>query len=369
MTAAMQEIPWEHCLLEPRHDSQLEAYMKREMGTLPPGIEYFSDCPWLVRSLAAFNVRGAKLAHLDLDIAEFIGLVVSQDNSCRYCFAAHRILLRGTGTSEERIRRLEQDLHTADFDEREKLAFDLARRISRANPLPTRKDALPLLEAGWSEDAVREIVVSAAISNFTNRFTTLPALPPETWERFPDKWWVRGMRPLIERHFRKISRKGRPEQLTPEEQAGPFAYLVEGLQGLPLARSLRSVIDEAWASQITSRRAKALIVATVAKGTSCSDAEAHTEQLLGDEGIAPDELGEILAHLRSPRLDAFELHALPFARESIWYRPDQIQRSGQALRASLSGPEFIELVGLVSLANMLCRLCLVTQLCEPEATA
>ena len=80
MTATMQEIPWEHCLLEPRHDPQLQAYMKREMGTLPPGIEYFSDCPWLVRSLAAFNVRGAKLAHLDLDMAEFVGLVVSQDH-------------------------------------------------------------------------------------------------------------------------------------------------------------------------------------------------------------------------------------------------------------------------------------------------
>ena len=369
MTSAMHEIPWESPFLEPRHDSEIESYFKREMGTIPPGIEYFSDCPWVARSLVAFNARGGKLAHLELDLAEFIGLVVSQDNSCRYCFAAHRILLRSTGTPESRILRLEQDLHTADFDEREQLALDLARRISRANPLPTREDARPLLEAGWSEAAVREIAMAATITIYTNRFSTLPALPPETWERFPDKWWVRGLRPVIERHFRKISRRGSPEQLSPEEQAGPFAYLVKGLHGLPLARSLRQVIDEAWASETTSRRIKALIVATVARGTGCKYAETETEQLLADEGVAPDELAEILAHLRSPLLSELEHLALPFARESIWYRPDQIQQRARSVSAAVSGPEFIDLVGLISLANLICRLCLVTQLCEPDATA
>ncbi|MBW2274378.1 MAG: carboxymuconolactone decarboxylase family protein [Deltaproteobacteria bacterium] len=369
MTTAMQEIPWELPLIEPRHDPDLQSYFKREMGTIPPGIEYFSDCPWVARSLAAFNTRGGKLAHLELDLAEFVGLVVSQDNSCRYCFAAHRILLRSTGTPEARILRLEQDLHTADFDEREQLALDLARRISRANPLPTREDALPLLEAGWSEAAVREIAAAATITIYTNRFSTLPALPPETWERFPDKWWVRGMRPYIERHFRKISRRGKAEQLTPEEQAGPFAYLVEGLQGLPLARSLRQVIDEAWASEITSPRTKALIVATVARGTGCKYAEVETNQLLADQGLGPDEVSEILAHLRSPLLSELEILALPFARESIWYRPDQIQQRARSVSASVSGPEFVELVGLISLANLICRLCLVAHLCESGAAA
>ena len=100
---------------------------------------------------------------------------------------------------------------------------------SPANPLPTREEARPLLEAGWSEAAVREIAARAAVTIYTNRLSTLPALPPETWERFPDKWWVRvqnilGMRMAV-----------------PSADNGPFAInALDNLSGSDDLISIRS---------------------------------------------------------------------------------------------------------------------------------
>jgi hypothetical protein len=55
---------------------------------------------------------------------------------------------------------------------------------------------------------------------------------------------------------------------------------------------------------------------------------------------------------------------VPFARETIRYRVEDIQRRAAKLKESLSDAQFIELVGLVSLANSTCRLSLA--LCEAE---
>jgi hypothetical protein len=44
------------------------------------------------------------------------------------------------------------------------------------------------------------------------------------------------------------------------------------------------------------------------------------------------------------------------ARETVWYRPIQIQRQAHRIRRQFSTEEFIEFVGIASLANAICRL-------------
>ena len=65
---------------------------------------------------------------------------------------------------------------------------------------------------------------------------------------------------------------------------------------------------------------------------------------------------EFLAHLGSPDLEPIENAIAPFARETIRYRTVQIQRRARALREQLSLEEFVETVGMVTLANLVCRL-------------
>ena len=79
------------------------------------------------------------LAHIDHQLAEIVVLVVSRDNSCRFCYAGARFLLRVSGMSDERIDALESNLITAELEPRSRLGLEFARRLSRANPPPSTR--------------------------------------------------------------------------------------------------------------------------------------------------------------------------------------------------------------------------------------
>ncbi len=78
--------------------------------------------------------------------------------------------------------------------------------------------------------------------------------------------------------------------------------------------------------------------------------------LLEAEGLAARETERALAHLGSPALSKLESAVLPFARETIHCQPSAIQRRLRELATTLSHPELVELIGVTSLANALCRL-------------
>jgi alkylhydroperoxidase family enzyme len=131
------------------------------------------------------------------------------------------------------------------------------------------------------------------------------------------------------------------------------------LDRLPAAEVLRSVLEDAWASSVLPKRTKAMVFAVVARGLGCERGEEEAARLLGDEGLGGDVVGEVLSRLASPKLDDLESAIVPFARETLWYRPAQIQRRGRELRSLLSNEQFIELVGIAALANAVCRMSVI----------
>lgn len=350
-----EEIEWEECCLEPGRNPELESHLKRRLGLVPPYVPYYFDCPWIARAPATVSYLRGNFVHVGSDLYEKLNLVVSQDNSCRFCFAAYRFLMRVTGVPENRIRRLEQHV-LADLEPPERAALEFARKLSRSNPLPSQSDLEKLRDAGFGEEAIQEIAFVAAYMVSVNQLATLPAVPPEQLERLPDRWHMRLLRPLLARRFTSGWRDGKPDFLEPELRTGPFAYLVNSFDGLPAARALRHFIDEAWSSPLLPRRAKALIFAVVARGLGSGHAGREAARLTANEGVSADVLEEVLTHLASPALDALESEAVPFARETIWHQPAPIQRRARQLREKLEKPQFLELVGISALANMLCRL-------------
>lgn len=354
---AMQDIEWLDPLIEPRRSRELERFAKQRVGFVPPEIGCFAACPWIGR--ASIELAVARRVHIDHDLADLVALVVSQESSCRFCYATARLLLRILGMPEARIRTLERDLETAQLDARTRLALDFARRLSRSNPLPSHADKRPLLEAGYGEAAVKELAFVASENVFHNRVATLAAMPPQRGERLGRSWLLGLARPLMARRIRALRKKGQTEWLGDDLKTGPYTYLIVALDGLPGARILRGILDQAWASPQLSRRAKALIFAVIARGLGCPQSECEAFRLLEGEGLDNDEADEILAHLGARGLDPIEARILRYARETIWYQPALVQRQGRALREHLSPAQFFEVVGIASLANMLCRLAIV----------
>ncbi|MFQ5697447.1 MAG: carboxymuconolactone decarboxylase family protein [Myxococcota bacterium] len=260
MTAStpLADVEWEACPVQPRRDPELESYLRGRIGVVPEVARYFSHCPWVGRGLADSFFQMGILAPMDPSVAERVMLVVSQDASCRYCYAAQRALLRIQGYPAARIGELEQDLHSAQLEPPVRLALEFARRISRARPLPGPPEIEALRDAGYSEYAVCELAAVAAFSVLANRNATL----------------------------------------------------------------------------------------------------------LADEGLPRETIENLLRHLHSDELDPVELDLAQIARESVWYRPAQVQRRTQALARQLSGAARVEAVGSAGLANAIARLDLLVDMGE-----
>jgi AhpD family alkylhydroperoxidase len=359
----IQEIEWEAPpLVEPRRDRELERFVRQELGVAAPALRYLSAVPWLVHAEMALGT--ARFVHLSFDLEQLAAVVVSRDNSCRLCYAASRFLLRVTGVPDERIEKLEESLFRAELDSRDKLGLEFVRRVSRSNPLASSVDKNLLRDAGYGENEIKELAFAAVRNVSANRMMTLLAVPPSFPERLAKTRLLGLVRPYLRRvlHRFHTRTRGEAEDLPPSLKTGPFSYLVLGLDGLPVARSLRQAIDLAWNSEILTRRAKALAFAVVARGIGCPHSEREAFRLLEAEGLPAARAAEILDHLRGPDLDPVESAILPYARETIWYQnPARVQRKGREVREQLSEEQFLDLVGVTAIANVVCRLGIVLE--------
>lgn len=365
----MSDVEWESPLLDPVKNAAAERFLRREIGTVPSGACYFLDSPWLTSALAAFDLRALPLMHVSRTLMGLLALVVSQDNSCRYCYAETRGLMRILGFSEQRIEQLEENLQTADLSRRDKLGLEFARRVSRADPPATRSDAQALIDEGYSLDEVKELVVLAAVTVFFNRVATLPALPPEPAERLPQLWYFRLLRPAMALMLSRATVPARRQSLTPQQRCGPFAPFVNVLDPLPVAARLRRVIDDALQETALTRRAKTLAFAVVARSLGCATSQAEVMDMLAAEGLDAEHSQRILRDLASPQLDAIENAILPFARDTVWYRPVQVQRRAREIRGRLDREQFVELIGTSALANAVCRLGTLLEVARPLESA
>jgi len=357
----MRELEWEDCYVTPRHDPELDAAFKKVGGIPPFGIEYMASSSWLAHSFTYFNPAQGILLYTDLDFAERIWMAVSQDNSCRYCYAAHRTFLRILGYSNKKIRKMEEEIFSADTSERERMALQFARKVSRASPPPLADDRREMRDAGFEDPEIDELAVLTTSIIFANRVATLLALPPQSVEAMPDRWYNRLAQPILKRILRSRLYHGAARPLEEHEKEGPYSYLVRALEGLPAAPALRRLIDEAWSSETLPLRTRCLILAVIARGLGCEKSATESTRLLETLDFGADRLEPVLSHLSSPDLDEIERAVLPFARETIRFEPIQIQRKARALREQIGNERFVEVVGFCGLANMLCRLGVVVK--------
>jgi len=355
MNGVLQQVEWESCLVEPSPDPALQAYARRRQGIPHPMITYFASVPWMARAIIDMHPEYGLLMHLDQTVADLIVLVVSQENSCRFCYAATRGLLWAQGMSWARIQRIEQDLTRADLPPRTMAALAFGRSQSRSGPAGARAARETLSRAGLGVDEMKEIAFTAALTDFHNRTHTIPAIPAYPIESMPDRLYVRLLRPLLGLILKRYRYRGRPTALDP---VPPYAFgrLVETYAGSPIGAILARTLAEMWASPHLTRRCKLLMLGVIARGLGCEVCAPEVSEALRREGLKESTLAQVLNHLDAPELDPIERLLVPFARETIWFEPAPLQRRARMLRDRLSGPQLLEAIGVASLANGLCRM-------------
>lgn len=359
MTAtALEHVAWEPCLFEPRPDRALDAFSRQRMGVVNPAIPYVGRVPWLARALVDLHTEHGLLMRLEQPLADMLGLVVSQENSCRYCFAAFRAMLWLQGMGRERIERIERDLASADLAPQARALIDYGRQQSRSGPAGARQAWRALRGAGVAADELREAAFTVALADFSNRVHTFAAIPPRPFERMPDQWHMKLLRPLLARVMRSHSERGRAAP-PPAASHGLFAPLVAAYAGHPIAPALARTLDEMWASTALTRRCKLLLFAVVARGLPCEVCELELAATIERDDLDRAALARVLTRLDAPELDAVERELLPFARETIWYDPAGVQRRARALRERIGDEALIEAIGVTALANALVRMAAV----------
>lgn len=355
MLTAMHDVAWEPCLIEPASDRALESYARQKQGMPQPMIGYFAPVPWMGRALVDSHSEYGLLMHLDQAVADLIVLVVSQENSCRYCYAGVRALLWLQGMSRTRIQRMENELSQAALSPPTMAAIEFARSQSRSGPGARRAAREGLARAGYGAEEMREIAYVAAATDFSNRAHTIAAIPARPLEKMPEQWIVRLLRPVLGRVIKKRRYRGQATSFD-RGRSRPHADLLHAYAGSPIAPALEKMMSEMWASPHLTRRCKLLMFAVVARGLACEVCAADVGKTLREEGISDPMLNQVLTHLDAPGLDPVERALLPFARETIWYEPGSIQRRARAIRANLDSAPFLEAIGVAALANGVCRL-------------
>ena len=359
LAAPTANLEWGECVVPAVPvPPALQTEVRKAVGAVPGWLARLAPSPWLVRALC--EIIKHPFAHAPREVCELVALVVSQENSCRYCYGVQRAVFKIFGYRDAYLDALERDAQVSELTPAARAALDFARRLTRANPRPSGADFEALVRAGFSRPAAAEIVFAAAAYAVTNRVGTLLVLPPEPLVSFVASPVFRFVRPLLAWRMRPRPRAPEP---APRPDDGPCAAVVAALDGSPAAGVLRRAIDGAWASGVLPRRTKTLMLAVIARALGCAHGEREARRFLAAEGLAPGQLDEILANLGSPQLDAREARLVPFARETVRYQPAAIQRRMRELAHGLTAEEIVEAVGVAALANAVCRMSVVIDAC------
>jgi len=363
MTQLLNEIPWGESLLAPDIDPAWEAELKRRGGNGSEVDRRVAPSPWIREACLGINTGTA--CAISAHLFNIAALVTAQENACRYCYGASRSYLLMLGYSESYIRRIEQEVHLAELDEKERAVVAFCRNLARSRPRPARAELDGLVDLGYTREAAREIALWIALGCFYNRITILIATPPE----LGFEGWVSAKRlkflllgPLM-RFQAARRRRGKRDPVLTEAALGAGIYgpVLAPLAGLPGARIMKSALDGAFASTVLSRATKALMFAIVARSLDCRTSEVEARRLLAAEGFGDAEVEQSLASLASARVPAAEARLLPWVRDTVHFQTDKIQGRTREIAAALGNAAALEAIGVAALANATVRLAMLVE--------
>jgi uncharacterized peroxidase-related enzyme len=146
--------------------------LKKGLGMVPNLYATFAHSDTALASYMAFQNAKSSIAG---KAREVVNLVVSQVNECEYCLAAHTMLGKMNGFTEEQI--LEIRHGHASFDTKFDALARLTKGITQSRGHVDQTLVQAFFDAGWSkENLVDAIVVigDKTVSNYLHSTTKIP---------------------------------------------------------------------------------------------------------------------------------------------------------------------------------------------------
>jgi len=118
-------------LSQPRSVAAVFQEIEKAFGRVPNLFKTYAHHPPLLQAnwnkVKAVMMEGS----LSQKVKQTIAVLVSRDNSCSYCIAAHTGALRAIGVTDDELSAIEEDPDKADFTAREKALIRFARKANR----------------------------------------------------------------------------------------------------------------------------------------------------------------------------------------------------------------------------------------------
>lgn len=148
--------------------------LQKQVGFIPNLAATMAESPYLLEaftSLRAINGRGG-FTPLE---REAIALVVSFENKCTYCMAAHSTFAKMNGILEDDLSMLRAGMSAS--TPRLKAITALARQVVRSNGHLASEDIQEFLAAGFSRAQLLDVIVaisSTSIANYMHNIAKTP---------------------------------------------------------------------------------------------------------------------------------------------------------------------------------------------------
>lgn len=136
----------------PENVAEILQEIKQAFGHIPNLFLTYAHHPSLLEANWNKVKRVMMEGELSRKTKEAIALLVSQDNGCNYCVAAHTGAMKMIGISDEEIERISSQLDIAEFSERERALIGFARKAN-SEPHKVGDDEFQSLKATGATDA------------------------------------------------------------------------------------------------------------------------------------------------------------------------------------------------------------------------
>ena len=100
---------------------------------------------------------------------ELIAAYVSGLNACHYCYGVHSRTAEAFGVPDKTLKALVADLDAAPVEPKMKPLLAYARKLTLTPAKMSAADAKAVFDAGWSERALHDAVLTTSLFNFMNR--------------------------------------------------------------------------------------------------------------------------------------------------------------------------------------------------------
>ncbi|MFC1754670.1 carboxymuconolactone decarboxylase family protein [Thermoproteota archaeon] len=158
----------------PEEAKEIFESITKKVGRMPNIYAGVANSPSTLKAFLEFRANQSKGGRFSQKEAEAISLAIGQENQCTYCLAAHTVLGKMAGFSEEdtiELRKAQSD------DPKLSALAKLSKEIVATKGRPSQEVIDAFFKAGYDQAALVELIGHVSANIFTNYFNHIADTP------------------------------------------------------------------------------------------------------------------------------------------------------------------------------------------------